>query len=50
MEVKACGLNFYDIYVRQGLSPYTSPPCTLGMECAGVVTAVGEEVEAIKVS
>lgn len=48
VEVKACGLNFYDIYIRQGLSPDTSPPCTLGLECAGVVTAVGEEVEAIK--
>lgn len=50
VSVKACGLNFYDIYVRQGLSPYVQPPCTLGLECAGVVTAVGTEVPAVKVS
>lgn len=50
VSVKACGLNFYDIYVRQGLSPYVQPPCTLGVECAGVVTAVGAEVTTVKVS
>ena len=49
VEVKACALNFYDIYIRQGLSPYSQPPCTLGLECAGVVTAVGKEVATVKV-
>lgn len=49
VEVKACALNFYDIYIRQGLSPDTQPPCTLGLECAGVVTAVGDEVDTVKV-
>ncbi|XP_050693425.1 synaptic vesicle membrane protein VAT-1 homolog isoform X2 [Eriocheir sinensis] len=48
VSVKACGLNFYDIYVRQGLSPYVQPPCTIGLECAGVVTAVGTEVTTVK--
>ncbi|XP_063840443.1 synaptic vesicle membrane protein VAT-1 homolog isoform X4 [Scylla paramamosain] len=48
VEVKACALNFYDIYIRQGLSPDTQPPCTLGLECAGVVVAVGEEVDTVK--
>nr|XP_053653541.1 synaptic vesicle membrane protein VAT-1 homolog [Cherax quadricarinatus] len=49
VNVKACGLNFYDIYVRQGLNPETQPPCTLGLECAGVVTAVGTNVSTVKV-
>ncbi|KAG7162684.1 Synaptic vesicle membrane protein VAT-1-like 1 [Homarus americanus] len=49
VEVKACGLNFYDIYVRQGLNPITQPPCTLGLECAGVVAAVGVDVASVKV-
>ncbi|XP_071546234.1 synaptic vesicle membrane protein VAT-1 homolog isoform X3 [Panulirus ornatus] len=49
VEVKACGLNFYDIYVRQGLSPDVQPPCTLGLECAGVVTAIGEKVTSVKI-
>lgn len=49
VAVKACGLNFYDIYVQQGLSPEIQPPCTLGLECAGVISAVGEDVESVKV-
>ncbi|XP_068217281.1 synaptic vesicle membrane protein VAT-1 homolog [Palaemon carinicauda] len=47
--VKACGLNFYDLYVRQGLSPEIQPPCTLGLECSGLVKAVGNEVTSVKV-
>lgn len=39
----ACGLNFIDVYHRNGL--YALPlPLTLGMEAAGVVEAVGEGV------
>ncbi|XP_045599351.2 synaptic vesicle membrane protein VAT-1 homolog [Procambarus clarkii] len=49
VEVKACGLNFYDIYVRQGLNPEIRPPCTLGLECAGIVTAVGVNVGSVNV-
>ncbi|XP_069996541.1 synaptic vesicle membrane protein VAT-1 homolog [Penaeus vannamei] len=47
--VKACGLNFYDIYVRHGLNPEIQPPCTLGLECAGVISAVAEDVQSVKV-
>ncbi|XP_047491079.1 synaptic vesicle membrane protein VAT-1 homolog isoform X2 [Penaeus chinensis] len=47
--VKACGLNFYDIYVRHGLNPEVQPPCTLGLECAGVISAVAEDVQSVKV-
>ncbi|XP_037793038.1 synaptic vesicle membrane protein VAT-1 homolog [Penaeus monodon] len=47
--VKACGLNFYDIYVRHGLNPEIQPPCTLGLECAGVISAVAEDVQSVTV-
>lgn len=39
----ACGINFIDVYQRDGL--YKLPlPLTLGMEGAGIVEAVGEGV------
>lgn len=45
---KAIGLNFIDVYQRNGL--YQLPlPAALGMEGAGVVEAVGEGVEHLKV-
>lgn len=43
IRVKACGLNFTDLMVRQGVidnPPKT--PFTMGFECAGEVEAVGE--------
>jgi NADPH:quinone reductase len=39
----ACGLNYIDIYQRDGLYPMTLPQ-PLGMEAAGVIEAVGEGV------
>ena len=48
--VKACGLNFADIYTRQGLIRDMQPPFTLGLECAGVVKEVGQQVTQLKVS
>ncbi|XP_013774631.1 synaptic vesicle membrane protein VAT-1 homolog-like [Limulus polyphemus] len=50
IRVKACGMNFMDVMVRQGL--IDSPPKTpfiLGFECAGEVEGVGEGVTDIKV-
>ena len=44
----ASGLNFIDTYLRSGLYP-TDLPTILGFEGAGVVEAVGEEVETIAV-
>lgn len=41
---RAIGLNFIDIYIRSGLYP-AELPSGLGTEGAGVVDAVGEEVE-----
>lgn len=48
LTTTAAGLNYIDTYHRTGL--YKLPlPLTLGMEGAGVVTAVGEGVADIKV-
>lgn len=44
---KACGLNFIDVYQREGLYKLTLPSA-LGMEAAGVVEAVGEGVIHLK--
>ncbi|KAJ8253708.1 hypothetical protein COCON_G00203200 [Conger conger] len=50
VRVKACGLNFADLLGRQGLyDRLPSPPVTPGMECSGVIEAVGEEVTDRKV-
>jgi NADPH2:quinone reductase len=42
VEVAAAGVNFADIYARQGIPPYAGQvPFVLGSEGAGVVTAAG---------
>lgn len=51
VRVKVCGLNFADLLARQGLyDRLPSPPVTPGMECSGIIEAVGEEVTDRKVS
>ncbi|SDG24277.1 NADPH:quinone reductase [Limimonas halophila] len=40
----AVGLNYIDVYHRTGLYPVPGLPCTLGMEAAGTVAAVGPDV------
>lgn len=45
---KACGLNFIDVYQRTGLYPLNLPHA-LGMEAAGVIEAVGDGVNHLKV-
>lgn len=45
---KAIGLNFIDVYQRTGLYPLEMPQA-LGMEAAGIIDAVGEGVEHLKV-
>jgi NADPH2:quinone reductase len=44
----AVGLNYIDIYFRTGLYPAASLPFIAGQEGAGVVVAVGGEVEDLK--
>jgi NADPH:quinone reductase len=48
VQVAASGVNFIDVYRREGVYP-TSPPFTLGNECAGTVLAVGADVTGIAV-
>ena len=47
VQIKAAGINFIDVYVREGRYP-TAMPFVSGQEAAGVVTEVGSEVTTIK--
>jgi NADPH:quinone reductase len=50
VEVAAAGVNFMDIYQREGIGNYRrEPPFVLGAEGAGTVTAVGEGVTGLSV-
>jgi NADPH:quinone reductase len=50
VDVVAAGVNFMDIYMREGRPPYTrQTPFVLGSEGAGTVAAVGGEVAGIAV-
>jgi NADPH2:quinone reductase len=47
VKLSASGVNFIDVYQREGR--YKVPlPCVLGQEGAGVVSAVGDEVQTVK--
>ena len=47
IEIKAIGINFIDVYLREGR--YPAPlPFIAGQEAAGVVTEVGTEVTSLK--
>lgn len=48
MDVAASGVNFIDVYKRQGVYPMQLP-FVLGEECAGRVAAVGEDVTGLSV-
>jgi NADPH:quinone reductase len=49
VEVHVAGVNFVDTYYRAGLYKPPTLPCTLGTEAAGVVSAVGEGVQNVRV-
>ncbi|MCU1616795.1 MAG: NADPH:quinone reductase [Frankiales bacterium] len=50
VDVVAAGVNFMDIYVREGHPPYArQTPFVLGSEGAGTVAAVGAEVAGVSV-
>src|SRR5882762_1394653 len=48
VQIKAAGVNFIDVYFREGRYP-TPLPFVPGQEAAGIVTAIGAEVTSIKV-
>src|SRR2546428_10814390 len=47
VKIVAAGVNFIDVYLREGRYP-AKVPFVLGQEAAGVVTAVGPEVKSFK--
>ena len=50
VEVAAAGVNFMDIYLREGRPPYAQdPPHGIGGEGAGRVIAVGQGVTDVAV-
>ena len=50
VEVAAAGVNFVDIYQREGVGGYRlDPPFIPGMEGAGTVAAVGDGVTGLAV-
>jgi len=48
IRIEASGVNFIDVYLREGRYP-AKLPFVPGQEAAGVVTAVGPEVAGVKV-
>src|SRR4030095_15738305 len=48
VQIKATGVNFIDVYVREGLYPVPLPFVD-GQEAAGIVTKVGSEVTNVAV-
>jgi NADPH:quinone reductase len=47
VQIKAAGVNFIDVYFREGRYP-TPVPFVNGQEAAGVVTDVGSDVKLVK--
>src|SRR5713226_6883569 len=47
VQIKAAGVNFIDVYFREGRYPATLP-FVVGMEAAGVVTTAGSDVVNVK--
>src|SRR5688572_28928102 len=47
VQIKAAGVNFIDVYFREGRYPAPQPFIN-GQEAAGVVVAVGSEVTTIR--
>ena len=48
IRIEACGVNFIDIYLREGRYP-SQLPFIPGQEAAGVITALGQGVTAFQV-
>jgi NADPH2:quinone reductase len=48
IKIEACGVNFIDVYLREGRYP-SQLPFVPGQEAAGVVTALGPDVSGWKV-
>ena len=49
VEIQAAGVNFTDVYSRQGVNPGPPLPRIIGVEGAGVVKSIGAGVTEVKV-
>ncbi|KAK0135366.1 Synaptic vesicle membrane protein VAT-1 -like [Merluccius polli] len=50
IRVKACGLNFVDLMVRQGnIDNPPKPPLIPGFECSGIVESIGESTQGFEI-
>ena len=49
VQIQAAGVNFTDVYSRQGVNPGPPLPRIIGVEGAGVVHAIGPGVTEVKV-
>ncbi|KAF5288314.1 hypothetical protein FQR65_LT12048 [Abscondita terminalis] len=49
IEVQCCGLNFSDLYMRQGLMRHHKLPMVIGTECVGVIKEIGVSIDTFKV-
>lgn len=49
VKVQLCGVNFSDIYTRQGFLRQLKTPRVLGAECYGTVEAFGKDVKNFQV-
>ncbi|HVV68771.1 MAG TPA: quinone oxidoreductase [Gammaproteobacteria bacterium] len=47
IRIKFAGVNFRDIYLRNGRQPIDLP-CTPGLEASGIVEAIGENVKEVQ--
>ena len=47
VQIKAAGVNFIDVYYREGRYP-AALPFIVGQEAAGIVTSIGGEVRNIQ--
>ena len=48
VQIKAAGVNFIDVYFREGRYP-APVPFVPGQEAAGIVTAIGSQVTSVKI-
>lgn len=49
VKVELCGVNFSDIYTRQGFLRQLKTPRVLGAECYGTIETLGKDVKNFKV-
>jgi len=47
IKIAASGVNFIDVYFREGRYPVT-PPFILGQEASGIISELGSEVQGLK--